>query len=234
MNLPEPLSTAVYLAVLGLLLALAVVSSRLSTRAGVPAILVFLVVGILAGSEGIGGIHFSDYQLAFRIGTVALAMILFDGGLNTSADLVRRAAAPAGVLATFGVLLTALLVAVPARLLGFEWWEALLLGVVVSSSDAAAVFSILRGSTQQLRRRVAATLDLESGLNDPLAVILTISLTIVIGSGQPPGWSLLGQLMVQLAVGGGLGIAFGYLGRWVLRLGEAGLYPVCPSSCAPG
>ena len=113
MSLPEPLSTAAYLAVLGLLLALAVASSRLSTRAGVPAILVFLVVGIMAGSEGIGGIHFADYQLAFRIGTVALAMILFDGGLNTSADLARRAAAPGAVLATLGVLLTALLVAVP-------------------------------------------------------------------------------------------------------------------------
>ena len=229
MSLPEPLSTAAYLAVLGLLLALAVASSRLSARAGVPAILVFRVVGIMAGSEGIGGIHFSKYQLAFRIGTVALAMILFDGGLNTSVDEVRRAAAPAGVLATLGVLLTALLVAVPARLLGFAWWEALLLGVVVSSTDAAAVFSILRGSTHQLQRRVAATLDLESGLNDPLAVILTISLTMVIGSGQPPGWGLLAEVAIQFAVGAGLGLAFGYLGRWVLRvlgLGVAGLYPV--------
>ena len=229
MSLPEPAATAAFLAVLGVLLALAAASSRLSTRAGVPAILVFLVVGIFAGSEGIGGLHFSDPQLAFRIGTVALVIILFDGGLNTSMDIARRAFGPATVLASFGVVLTAALVALPVRLLGFEWWEALLLGVVVSSTDAAAVFSILRGSTQQLRRRVAATLDLESGINDPLAVILTLALTTVVASGVPPGFDLFGDLAIQLVVGAGLGTAFGYLGRWALRVlgpGAAGLYPV--------
>ncbi|MBC7173373.1 MAG: cation:proton antiporter, partial [Polyangiaceae bacterium] len=174
----EPLPTAIGLSVVGLLVAIAVTLSRTIGRRGVPVVLLFMVLGMVAGSEGIGRIAFEDYALTFRLGTVALVFILFDGGLNTSVAVVRSALAPAGILATFGVALTAGIVALAGRLLvGLDWLEALLLGAVVSSTDAAAVFSVLRGSGVQLKQRVAATLELESGLNDPMAVMLTIGLT---------------------------------------------------------
>ncbi len=146
----EPESTALLLTTCGVLLGVSVVFSRASQRTGVPIALLFILVGMLAGSEGLGHIAFDDYRFAFRLGTVALALILFDGGLNTPLSAVRKAAAPAGVLATAGVAGTALLMAAGAHWLGLGWPEALLLGAVVSSTDAAAVFSVLRGSGLQL------------------------------------------------------------------------------------
>ena len=107
MSTAEPLSTAIFLAVVGALLIVSAVFSRASERIGVPVLLIFLAIGMLAGSEGLGGIRFEDYGLAYRLGTVALVLILFDGGFNTPVDVVRRVAAPAGVLATVGVLGTA-------------------------------------------------------------------------------------------------------------------------------
>jgi cell volume regulation protein A len=224
----EPLPTAIGLAVLGLLVAVAVTLSRTIGRRGVPVVLLFMVLGMVAGSEGIGGIAFEDYALTFRLGTVALVFILFDGGLNTSAAVVRSALAPAGVLATLGVALTAGVVGLAGRLVGLAWLEALLLGAVVSSTDAAAVFSVLRGSGVHLKQRVAATLELESGLNDPMAVILTIGLTKALVSGQPPSWTLLASIALQMVVGAALGVAIGYAGRWMLRrpVLSGGLYPV--------
>jgi cell volume regulation protein A len=183
---------------------------------------------MLAGSEGFGGIAFEDYALTFRLGTVALVFILFDGGLNTPVSVIRTAIAPASVLATFGVALTAGIVGLAGRFIGLGWTEALLLGAVVSSTDAAAVFSVLRGSGVHLKQRVAATLELESGLNDPMAVILTIGLTKVAMSGEPLSWLLLGEILVQLLVGAALGFGIGYGGRWVLKrpVLSGGLYPV--------
>jgi cell volume regulation protein A len=227
--LPEPLATAWILVVLGLLLALSALFSRASARAGVPVFLMFLVLGMLAGSEGLGGIDFEDYGFAFRLGTVALALILFDGGLNTPASALRSAIGPAGLLATAGVAGTASLVAVAARLLGLPWPQAFLLGAVVSSTDAAAVFSVLRGSGLQLRRRVGATLEIESGLNDPVAVILTTALTHSLASGHAVGAGLLLEIALQLLVGAVFGLGIGYAGRVLLRRGRllaGGLYPV--------
>ncbi|MGE0623565.1 MAG: potassium/proton antiporter [Pseudomonadales bacterium] len=225
----EPSATALLLLIGGALLMLSVLLSRVATGTGVPVVLIFLLVGMLAGSEGLGGIEFADYELAFRIGTAALAVILFDGGLNTSRELIRRALAPAGVLATVGVAGTAALVAVGARLLGFGWGEALLLGAIVSSTDAAAVFSILRGSHMNLRRRVAGTLDLESGLNDPVAVILTMSVAMAL-VGEPASVDTLAiNIALQLAIGAASGAAIGIAGGWLLtRLNVqlAGLYPI--------
>src|SRR5688500_1900029 len=166
----EPLATALLLTTFGILLGVSILFSRASERFGVPVALIFLGIGILAGSEGVGGIPFEDYAFSFRLGTVALVLILFDGGLNTSMSAIRLAARPAGVLASIGVLGTAGLVAVVAKPLGFSWPEALLLGAVVSSTDAAAVFSALRGSGLHLRRRVGSPLELESGSNDPRRV----------------------------------------------------------------
>ncbi len=226
----EPAKTAADLVVFGAILAASVLLSRASARAGLPVALLFLAVGIAAGSEGFGGIAFEDYALTFRLGTVALVLILFDGGLNTPLASVRGVVGPASVLATVGVVGTAALTALGARLFGLPWREAWLLGAVVSSTDAAAVFSVLRGSGLQLRRRVSVTLELESGLNDPMAVILTIAVTqAVVDGGTLPGLSVLWRVPVQLAVGAGLGVAIGLGGRRLLgrvRLLAGTLYAV--------
>ncbi|MEO7137067.1 MAG: potassium/proton antiporter [Gemmatimonadales bacterium] len=226
----EPEATALLLATCGLLLAISVLFSRASQRFGVPIALLFLGVGMLAGSEGIGGIEFNNYQVAFRIGVLALALILFDGGLNTPLNAVRRAVGPAGVLATIGVAGTATLAAVGAHYLGLGWPEALLLGAVVSSTDAAAVFAVLRGSGLQLKRRVSVTLEVESGLNDPVAVILTTVLTQnLLTPGTAVGWRIPVEIVVQMAVGTAVGLGVGYGGRYLLSrlaLATGGLYPV--------
>jgi cell volume regulation protein A len=230
MTVNEPQATALLLATCGLLLAISVLFSRASQRFGVPIALLFLGVGMLAGSEGIGGIEFSDYKFAFRIGVLALALILFDGGLNTPLNAVRRAAGPAGVLATLGVAGTATLVAVGAHFLGLGWPEALLLGAVVSSTDAAAVFAVLRGSGLQLKRRVSVTLEVESGINDPVAVILTTVLTQnLLTPGAAMGWRIPVEIVVQMVVGAAVGAGVGYGGRYLLSrlaLSAGGLYPV--------
>ena len=146
----EPAATAVLVTICGFLLAVSVLSSRASQRFGVPIALFFLVVGILAGSEGIGGIPFDDFRLAFRMGALALALILFDGGLNTPVEVIRRVWAPAAVLASVGVVLIAGLVAGVAWLAGLPWPAAMVLGAIVSSTDAAATFAVLRASGLQL------------------------------------------------------------------------------------
>src|SRR4051812_25606228 len=226
----EPEATALLLTTCGLLLGISVIFSRASQRTGIPIALLFIVVGMLAGSEGLGHIAFDDYRFAFRVGGVALALILFDGGLNTPLATVRKAAAPAGLLATVGVAGTAVLVAAVAHALGLSWPEALLIGAVVSSTDAAAVFSVLRGSGTNLKRRVGTTLEVESGINDPVAVILTTALTHnLITAGRTSIWLMAGEAVVQMLVGGALGLAFGYGGRALLtriRLPAGGLYPV--------
>ncbi|HYF38762.1 MAG TPA: potassium/proton antiporter, partial [Gemmatimonadales bacterium] len=226
----EPYATALLLATGGLLLGISVVFSRASQRTGVPIALLFIVVGMLAGSEGLGRIAFDDYHFSFRVGVVALALILFDGGLNTPLAAVRKAAAPAGILATFGVAGTAVLVAAAANALGLGWSEALLLGAVVSSTDAAAVFSVLRGSGLQLKQRVGVTLEVESGINDPVAVILTTVLTgNLLTPGYASGFRIPLEITVQLLMGAAVGAAVGYGGRHLLSrltLSTGGLYPV--------
>ncbi len=224
----EPATTAILLVAAGLLLIFSVLFSRPSERIGIPVVLVFLLIGLLVGSRLPD--HFVDFELAFRIGTVGLVLILFDGGLNTPFRQIRQYLAPASVLATATVIGTALIVALIARLLGLGWTEAFLLGAIVSSTDAAAVFSSLRGSGVQLRRRVGATLELESGLNDPVAVILTLTLTAQLVAGGPFSLTALaGDILLQLAIGLAVGYAVGWLGSHLLdriRVPAAGLYPV--------
>ncbi len=226
--LTEPTATAIVLFTVAVLILVSVVMSRLGGRAGIPGALLFIAVGMLAGSEGIGGIQFEDYALAFRIGNVALALILFDGGLNTPLAAVREAIKPAGVLATVGVVLTALLMAGGARLLGVDWGAALLMGSIVASTDAAAVFAVLRGSGIRLKRRVGVTLEVESGANDPMAVILTFTLTDAVVSGAPIGPMLAVSVVIQLVIGLLCGLAIGYGAAVLLtklRLTATGLYP---------
>src|SRR3954464_697230 len=226
----EPEATALLLTTCGLLLGVSVIFSRASQRTGIPIALLFIVVGMVAGSEGLGHIAFDDYRFAFRVGVVALALILFDGGLNTPLATVRKAAAPAGLLATVGVAGTALLVAAVAHALGVGWPEALLIGAVVSSTDAAAVFAVLRGSGLQLKRRVGVTLEVESGINDPVAVILTTVLTQnLLTPGSAAGFRIPAEIAVQLVMGTAVGMAAGYGGRHLLgrlTLLSGGLYPV--------
>lgn len=225
----EPLATGVLLLTLGLLVGLSAAFSHASGRLGIPIALLFLGIGVLAGSEGIGGVPFDDYALAFRVGTAALVLILFDGGLNTPLSSLRAVVWPAVSLATAGVAITAALAAVAAYALGFPWQASLLLGAVVSSTDAAAVFSVLRHAGVRLRRRVALVLEMESGMNDPMAVILTIGLTEALAGGDRSALRLLGLVALQMSVGGAVGLGFGWLGRRVLprlRLAAAGLYPV--------
>lgn len=225
----EPALTALIVSAIGLLLLLAGLASPLSGRLGVPALLLFLILGMAAGSEGVGGIPFEDYTLSFRLGSVALALILFDGGLNTSAAVLRRMALRASALATLGVLITALLVTAAGVALGLPPTLAFLVGSVVSSTDAAAVFSVLRSSHVRLKHSTAGTLEVESGLNDPMAMFLTIVATeLVLPSGRGPSEAL-GLFIQQLALGAGIGGGGGLLGRFVLhtiRLPAAGLYPV--------
>jgi cell volume regulation protein A len=224
----EPEATAVLLLVLGVLVAISVLFSREVDRLGVPVVLLLLMLGIIGGSEGFGGIAFSDYHLSARLGTIALIFILFDGGLNTSAEALRQALVPASALATAGVALTAGLVALFARLLGLPWSQAILLGAVVSPTDAAAVYAVLRGSGLRLKPRVGNTLELESCINDPMAMILTIGTIQVLASGRAPGWELLLEVPVQLGVGAGVGLIFGYIGRFLLRhapVTTVGLFP---------
>ena len=225
----EPAATAAILAALGLLLLLSALASPLPGRLGVPALVLFLLVGIAAGEEGLGGIPFGDYGLAFRLGCVALVLILFDGGLNTSLAAFRGAALRATLLATLGVVTTALVVAAVGVALGLSLPLALLVGAVVSSTDAAAVFSVLRSSGVRLQAGTATTLEVESGLNDPMAMLLTVATTeFVLGAQRATGAVTL-DFAREFAVGIASGAAIGWLARALLpalRLPAAGLYPV--------
>ncbi|MEO5817609.1 MAG: potassium/proton antiporter [Gemmatimonadaceae bacterium] len=225
----EPIATAVLLTAFGVLLAASVGLSRASAKLGLPVALLFLIVGVVAGRQGIGHIPFDDYHFAFRLGTTALALILFDGGLNTSVSHARTVLFPAAVLATLGVVATAGLVAVAAHYIGVAWPMALLLGAIVSSTDAAAVFSVLSATGTRLRQRVGLTLEVESGLNDPMAVILTTALTAgLVGGHALSPLGIAREVAIEMAVGAVMGVAVAYGGRWLIlriRLPAAGLYP---------
>lgn len=229
--LNEPGATAVLLAIFGLLMAFSALFSRLLDRLGVPVVLLFLLLGMLGGSEGLGGVYFEDYEVAFRIGTIALILILFDGGLNTPFASVRRSAAPAGVLATLGVLGTAAVLAVLARVAGLSWTEAILIGAIVSSTDAAGVFAVLRGGSLRVKENVRSLLEVESCANDPMAIILTFAVVAAFESGAAgaSGWWLLVDVPLQLAIGAVVGVGFAYATRFILAHSSfttTGLYPV--------
>ncbi len=225
----EPMTSALFIASVGLLLSLAVGFSRLWTRTHMPLALGFLLLGVLAGSEGIGRIPYEDYHLTFQVGVVTLALILFDGGMNTPASAIREAIVPAGLLATLGVVLTTLSAAGAARLFGFSWPEALVVGAIVSPTDSAAVFSALTASGTHLKQRVAHLLELESGLNDPMAVILTTAFTAnLVKPGSEGIWGMARDVVLEMLIGAAGGYAIGRLARWrasSLRLPAQGLLP---------
>src|SRR5678815_5415077 len=227
MHLFEPNATALLLATAGVLLAISVLFSRASARFSMPVVLIFLLIGMVAGAPELGGILFTDVPFAFRLGTAALVLILFDGGLNTPVDAVRRVWKPATVLASLGVIGTCLVLSFLAHLIGFSWPEALLLSAIVSSTDAAMVFSVLRGSGLHLKKQVGATLEVESGINDPMAFMLTLAFTQnLLASGSLDPWLAPLDILLQIVVGLACGALIGLGGRRVLaRLRVAsGLY----------
>src|SRR5271168_2196394 len=195
----------------GALLVLAgILSSLVALRFGAPLLLVFLLVGMLAGESGPGGIAFDDVNTTYLVGSVALALILFDGGLRTRLATFRSVIAPSLVLATIGVLLTAALTAPAAHyLLGFGWVESLLVGAVISSTDAAAVFLLIHSRGLRLRPRVGATLEIESATNDPFAIFLTIVLVGVQLRGGESWISVLDELAIEVVGGAVLGFIGG-------------------------
>ena len=212
------------------LLLVSILTSLVSLRFGTPLLLVFLAVGLLAGEDGPGGIHFDDARTAFLIGSVALAVILFESGFDTPVSSYRLAAAPALVLATVGVLVTTGLIAALAVLLfGFGWIPALLIGATLSSTDAAAVFLLLRVGGITIRDRVRSTLEIESGSNDPMAIFMTITLVeLAVGAIDAGGLGLTLRFVEHMAGGAAMGVLggamiIGLINR--LRL-DPGLYPV--------
>jgi potassium/hydrogen antiporter len=209
----------------GLVLLASIVATRAASRVGLPSLLLFLAVGVVVGEDGLG-LNFENYQLADHLGTVALAIILIEGGLTTRFADVRRVLAPAGMLATLGVAVSMVVTAAGANLLlGIDWQLAFLLGAIVSSTDAAAVFSVLR--VVPLPRRVAGLLEAESGFNDAPAVIL-----VLMFSATPLHLSpvhALAELVYELGAGAAIGLGCGLLGAIALRriaLPASGLYPL--------
>ncbi len=212
-----------------------ILSSLAARRFGAPLLLVFLGIGMLLGEDGLG-IVFNNYEFAYLIGSFALAVILFDGGLHTRLNTFRRALAPAITLATLGVVLTATLTGIGAfYLLELTWLEALLLGAIVASTDAAAVFFLLRAGGLQLKRPMGPVLEIESGTNDPVAMLMTLILTQLVLA-QGAGWQVgvLVDLALQAGLGALFGVAFGFAATFALnRLQlQAGLHPLLAMSTA--
>jgi cell volume regulation protein A len=200
-----------------LLLLICVLASKVSDRFGIPALLLFLALGMLAGSDGIGGIYFDDPALAQFIGVIALVLILFSGGIDTEWDQVRPVLKEGLLLSSFGVFITALVVGLLASaLLGLSLLEGLLLGAIVSSTDAAAVFSVLRSKGISLQGKLKPLLELESGSNDPMAIFLTIGLIQLITQPALSPVSLIGLFFRQMLIGAAVGYGMGRVMRFLL------------------
>ena len=198
---------------LGAVLVMAgILSSLLALRFGAPLLLVFLFIGMAAGDSGPGGLEFSDVRTTYLVGSVALALILFDGGLRTRFQSIRAVLAPSMMLATIGVLVTALATAPVAKyVLDIHWSEALLIGAVVASTDAAAVFLLVHTQGLRLRPRVGATLEAESGTNDPFAIFLTLMLVEFISIGQSSASHVLMEFAQEAVLGTIMGVVGGRL-----------------------
>ncbi len=211
------------------LLFISIVVGKTSYKFGIPTLLLFLSIGMLAGSDGIGGIYFDNPQIAQFIGVVSLNFILFSGGLDTSWPSVKPVLKEGIALSTLGVLLTALSIGF------FVWWitdftiyESLLLGAIVSSTDAAAVFSILRGKNLALKKDLRPTLELESGSNDPMAYVLTIAFLSLVVNPEKSLISIIPLFFQQMIIGALAGFLFGKVSKWVInqiKLDFEGLYP---------
>ncbi len=226
---------------IGFLLIISVYANKLSSKLGIPALLLFLAIGMLAGSEGLGGINFNSYTSAKLIGDIALIFILFSGGLNTQWKTIRPILWQGLTLSTIGVALTMIFVGTFTWLIlgsfssfsvgtnGISWLEGLLLGAIISSTDAAAVFSILKTSKLGLKENLQPLLELESGSNDPMAVLLTATFVRIIATSQGSILELVISLVMQLTLGTLVGYGFGRGISWSINRFDSddkGLYPV--------
>jgi potassium/hydrogen antiporter len=213
----ELVNTALFIG--AALVLIGIFSSLVATRFGVPLLLVFLVVGMLAGQDGPGQIIYNDYQTTYLVGTIALSVLLFDGGLRTRLATFRGVLAPALILATVGVIITASVAGLAAwAVLDLSPLEGLLLGSIVGSTDAAAVFFLLRTGGLRLQSRVGSTLEIESGTNDPIAVFLVFVITgLALSPDGVPSLEMLAQLAQQASIGGAMGLLFGFSAVWVLN-----------------
>jgi potassium/hydrogen antiporter len=225
---------AILILIAGVLLAAGIAGALLADQVRVPALLLFLGLGMLAGSEGIGGIHFDDAELARTLGTIALVLILFEGGLTSGWSEIRPVLGTAASLATLGTLATALLAGVAAKwIFGLSWLEGMIVGSAIAATDSAAIFAVLRNST--LEKRLARSLEGESGMNDPVALLLVIGFIEWI---QQPGYGpadMIGLLALKLAVGIVVGLLFGRAVVWILgriELPSDGIYPVATIAAA--
>lgn len=213
-----------------ILLFISILAGKTSLKTGVPTLIFFVIVGMLAGSEGIGGISFNNPKVAKFVGIIALNFILFSGGIDTDWKMIRPVLWKGVVLSTLGVFLTAFLVGFFVYLVtDFTLLEGLLLGSIVSSTDAAAVFSILRSKGMGLKGNLRQTLELESGSNDPMAYFLTITFTMLVINQDKSFIDVIPLFLVQFAVGALVGLAMGKAGQFVInriRLDYDGLYPI--------
>jgi potassium/hydrogen antiporter len=228
--MPNTIPLQYYFVVAAALLLLSILASKLSSRLGVPALLFFLLVGMLAGADGPGGIYFDDFRVAQAVGSFALVFILFSGGLDTNWQYVRPILWPGVALSTIGVLLAAVIAGAFAHFaLGLSVLEGVLLGAIVSATDAAAVLGLLRAGTLHLRGKLAPLLEFESGSNDPMAVFLTIGAIQLISNPDMSPPTLIWRFVTQMLVGAAVGFLVGrgaviLINR--LRLAFDGLYTV--------
>jgi cell volume regulation protein A len=224
------LTTENILLVGSILLIISIIFGKTSYRFGVPTLLFFLAVGMLAGSEGIGGIQFDNPSIAQFIGIVSLNFILFSGGLDTNWKTIKPVLKEGIALSTLGVLFTAVGLGIFVwYITDFTLYESLLLGSIVSSTDAAAVFSILRSKNLALRSNLRPTLELESGSNDPMAYVLTLTFLALVMSPDMPIYEMIPILLLQMLIGGVGGLGFGKLSKMIINkinLDFEGLYPV--------
>ncbi len=213
-----------------ILILFGILSSKLSARLGLPVLVLFLLIGMLAGESGIGGIAFDNPVTAHALGTLALAMILFDGGLQTPVASIKLVWKPASLLATWGVLVTAAITGLAAAyILQFPVLEGLLLGAIVGSTDAAAVFSLLRNAGVHIEQRLKSTLEIESASNDPMAIFLTVGLLEVLVNDMEPGSALIQLFIMQMGIGAVVGLMVGWIAVKIINrihLVASGLYPV--------
>ncbi len=218
----------------GIFLLAGVLMTKVSSRAGVPSLVLFMIIGMFLGSDVTGIIYFSNAEIAQLVGIVALIFILFEGGLQAKWQHIRPVMGGSLSLATIGVLITTMIVAATAySILDITWLEAFLLGSIVGSTDAAAVFSVLAG--QNVNSKISSTLEAESGTNDPMAMFLTIAFIQLIMLPEASVMSMVGSFVLEMGLGAVFGVLLGYLASWTLnriRLDASGLYAVLSAGFA--